>query len=593
MSLIILLGYYLLFFYLNSASLKSAFPLLLWSLCLSYEFKSDLLAYLSKVFAHAPSKLSLRELEKIAASKRHKPSSAVFLGYGYVFTPKHAELLNNKLKKSSKRGSAFIEAFGAGYFDDLEFFARKKLFVATKILASHLLIFGTTGSGKTRLFDLLISQAILRGDCVIIFDPKGDADLIEKTRSCCRYAGRPLDFLRLDTENPQHSICFNPLSCFDNASEIGERISSLMEASASGSAFKNYANLAITAAAVALLKLHKPLTLRNLKEAVGNNDLNFSALKQTLERIVQKLSLSEASVFWERLRKLMHDEKKFNLKVKALQSFYSYLIDKKFMEKDPDLEILFLTCAIDKEYFAKVTNGVLPILASLTSGSRTSVLSNEDLLQSLDFSQIINAKKVLHIALPSLKDLKASQNLGKILLSDLTSKAASVYNQHILKGELSKNKVCIFIDECGEVASSALVQLLNKARGANFSLTLAVQSFRDLVKNGGSDQALQILDNCNSKLILRVGSLETASVFCDCIDKAYLANQSKSCQQSFSCCGQSDGQSSAELSKKEALISPQMLMGLKNLEYAACLGGNTLIKGRLPFIAKEQLCSGF
>lgn len=587
MSLLLLLGYYLIFLYFNCASLQCAWPLLLWSLYLSYEFKSDLLAYLSKVMMHAPPKLSLRELERIAGSKRQKQNNAVFLGYGYVFTKKHAELLDNKLKQSSAPGSAFIDSFGSDYFDDLEFFAKQKLFTTQKILTSHLLIFGTTGSGKTRLFDLLISQAILRGDCVIIFDPKGDADLIEKARCCCSYAKRPLDFLRLDTENPQHSISFNPLSCFENASEIGERISSLMENSASGSAFKNYANLAVTAAAIALLKLHKSLNLRNLKDAVGNNDLNFSALKQTLESLVHKLNRSDVSSFWERLHKLMHEEKKFSLKIKALQSFYSYLVDKKFIEKDPDLEILFLTCAIDKEYFAKVTNGVLPILTSLTSGSRTSILSNEDLLQSLDFSQIINAKKVLHIALPSLKDLKASQNLGKILLSDLTSKAASVYNQHILSGDLPKNQVCIFIDECGEVASSALVQLLNKARGANFSLTLAVQSFRDLVKNGGSDQALQILDNCNSKLMLRVGSLETASVFCDCINKAYLSVQHRSSLQSFNSQGSSDSQSSSELLKKELLINPQLLMGLKNLEYAAYLGGSTLIKGRLPLIVKE------
>lgn len=561
--------------------------MILWSLYLSYEFKDELLGYLSRLFTNAPHKLSLRKLEKITSSKRQKQNEAVFLGYGFVFTPKHARLLDSKLKKISKHGSAFIDSFGSSCFDDLEFFANQKLFVTQKILTSHLLIFGTTGSGKTRLFDLLISQAIMRGDCVIIFDPKGDADLINKARYCCSHANRPLDFLRLDTENPQHSICFNPLSCFDNATEIGERISALMEDSASGSAFKNYANLAITAATIALLKLHKSLTLRNLKEAVGNNDLNFLALKLTLENLVQKLDFSEILNYWERLHKLIYDEKRLNAKIKALQGFYNYLIDKKFIDKDPDLEILFITCAIDKEYFAKVTNGVLPILASLTSGSRTSILSNEDLMQSLDFSQIINAKKVLHIALPSLKDLKASQNLGKILLSDLTSKATAIYNQHISNNKLPKSKVCIFIDECGEVASSALVQLLNKARGANFSLTLAVQSFRDLVKNGGNDQAIQILDNCNSKLILRVGSLETASVFCSCIDKTYLAYQNKSRSQSFNSNGCSDSQSSTEILKNDFLISPQMLMGLKNLEYAACFGGNTLIKGRLPLIVKE------
>ncbi len=41
----------------------------------------------------------------------------------------------------------------------------------------HSLIVGTTGSGKTRMFDILISQAILRGEAVIIIDPKGDKEM--------------------------------------------------------------------------------------------------------------------------------------------------------------------------------------------------------------------------------------------------------------------------------------------------------------------------------------------------------------------------------------------------------------------------------
>lgn len=74
--------------------------MILWSLYLSYEFKDELLGYLSRLFTNAPHKLSLRKLEKITSSKRQKQNEAVFLGYGFVFTPKHARLLDSKLKKS-------------------------------------------------------------------------------------------------------------------------------------------------------------------------------------------------------------------------------------------------------------------------------------------------------------------------------------------------------------------------------------------------------------------------------------------------------------------------------------------------------------
>ena len=39
---------------------------------------------------------------------------------------------------------------------------------------------GTTRVGKTRLAELLIAQDIRRGEVVIVFDPKGDVDLLRR-----------------------------------------------------------------------------------------------------------------------------------------------------------------------------------------------------------------------------------------------------------------------------------------------------------------------------------------------------------------------------------------------------------------------------
>jgi hypothetical protein len=41
----------------------------------------------------------------------------------------------------------------------------------------HIVVAGTAGAGKTRLFDPLVTQAVLRGEAVVIIDPKGDQDL--------------------------------------------------------------------------------------------------------------------------------------------------------------------------------------------------------------------------------------------------------------------------------------------------------------------------------------------------------------------------------------------------------------------------------
>lgn len=44
----------------------------------------------------------------------------------------------------------------------------------------HMLVLGTTRVGKTRLAELLITQDIRRGNITIVFDPKGDADLLKR-----------------------------------------------------------------------------------------------------------------------------------------------------------------------------------------------------------------------------------------------------------------------------------------------------------------------------------------------------------------------------------------------------------------------------
>ena len=44
----------------------------------------------------------------------------------------------------------------------------------------HTLVLGTTRVGKTRLAELLITQDIRRGEVVIVFDPKGDIDLLRR-----------------------------------------------------------------------------------------------------------------------------------------------------------------------------------------------------------------------------------------------------------------------------------------------------------------------------------------------------------------------------------------------------------------------------
>jgi Type IV secretory pathway, VirB4 components len=58
----------------------------------------------------------------------------------------------------------------------------------------HTLVVGTTRVGKTRLKELLVTQDIRRGNITIVFDPKGDADLLKRMWAEAHRAGRQDDF---------------------------------------------------------------------------------------------------------------------------------------------------------------------------------------------------------------------------------------------------------------------------------------------------------------------------------------------------------------------------------------------------------------
>jgi DNA helicase HerA-like ATPase len=57
-------------------------------------------------------------------------------------------------------------------------------------------VLGTTRVGKTRLAELLIAQDIRRGEVVVVFDPKGDVDLLRRVFAEAEWAGRVGEWLR-------------------------------------------------------------------------------------------------------------------------------------------------------------------------------------------------------------------------------------------------------------------------------------------------------------------------------------------------------------------------------------------------------------
>jgi conjugal transfer pilus assembly protein TraD len=69
----------------------------------------------------------------------------------------------------------------------------------------HMVVVGTTRSGKSRFLELLVAQDIRRSETVIVFDPKGDADVFRRVYAEAKRAGRMEQFYFFHLGYPQCS----------------------------------------------------------------------------------------------------------------------------------------------------------------------------------------------------------------------------------------------------------------------------------------------------------------------------------------------------------------------------------------------------
>jgi DNA helicase HerA-like ATPase len=118
----------------------------------------------------------------------------------------------------------------------------------------HTLVLGTTRVGKTRLAEILITQDIRRGDTVIVFDPKGDADLLRRVYAEARRAGRAKTSI-CSTSAFRVSARYNAIGSFSRITEVATRIANQLPSEGNSAAFKEFAWRFVNIIARALVAL--------------------------------------------------------------------------------------------------------------------------------------------------------------------------------------------------------------------------------------------------------------------------------------------------------------------------------------------------
>jgi len=156
--------------------------------------------------------------------------------------PKRSKMKDyNNLKPGSNQPNIAdgIYYFGNDKKNNLE------LWFTNEDMRTHVLMFGSTGSGKTESLVSLAYNALIQSSGFIYVDGKGDNALFSKVFSLCRSMGREDDILLInfmtgarDIIGPQEKRLSNTMNPFarGSSSMLSQLVVSLMESSAGGKA---------------------------------------------------------------------------------------------------------------------------------------------------------------------------------------------------------------------------------------------------------------------------------------------------------------------------------------------------------------------
>lgn len=531
----------------------------------------------------------------------------LFLGKGFRWLPIHTQCLYDCQQKGTEKytkikPSAHAAVLGGNPILHGVEPNEQDVWMNLSDRVGHMLVLGTTRVGKTRFLELMVTQDIRRGDVVIVFDPKGDADLLRRIVFEAKQANREDNVLIFHLGFPESSARYNPVGNFARVTEVANRLAKQLPRSGESAAFAEFAWRFVNIIAKALVALGRKPDYQQIQRYILNIDhllLDYC-----------KLWLPQVDSNWESAVDVIQqtiDERALPIHLKTrprhLIAIVKYIQGSELYDSIADG--LCSAFNYDKTYFDKITASLLPLLEKLTTGKIAELISPDylnlnDARPIFDWMQIIKGKKIVYIGLDALSDSTVAAAVGSSMFSDLCSIAGQLYKFGI--EEYSKNEsdkvnkttktqysISVHGDEFNEIANDDVTTLLNKGGGAGLQMTLYTQTWSDVeAKLGNAAKAGQVAGNLNTLVCMRVLEEATAKLFTNKLAQRvpiYTLQPYSSVSDTHQIGGETDFSTTNEdrITVTEVpLLTPKDLMQLPKGQAYAFLNGGHEWKFRIP-----------
>lgn len=546
----------------------------------------------------------------------------VWVGMGFDWTPLHTQRLYEikradpeefyppkmimqatELLSGEPVGANTPGYIGAPWIHGLNV-GEQDLYVPVNNFVGNTLLLGTTRCGKTRMLELVAEMAIQMGHAVIVIDPKGDQPFEESCRTACRGAGRESDFVRFHLAFPSQSVRIDPLKNYTNPSDLASRISALMPGGDKSSSFRDFAWGVLNAIILGQLEVGEKPTLVRIRSYIDNGvgDLLVRVINLYYDNTLRPDWPEDVAAYARTLKqaKGKNDSDNGDLLVRQslnlLLAYYLDVLVPAGHHHNEAIEALATIFKHDSAHYSKMIANLVPILGMLTTGDLGKLLSPDprdvaDPRPMTDMQALIRSNSVVYIGLDSLANKTISSAVGAMLLSDLTSVAAAIYNFAAPSND--RQKVWLLVDEAAEVVNDPYVSMLNKSAGAGFVNLAAAQTVPDFAARFESmDKARQMLGNFNNLFAMRVKDRVTQDYCVETFGQTYVTTKqvilSTSSSSETSMLHFTGSVQERVTENLEDVMPAEVLGQLPNWQYIAAVSGGRLIKGRLPIISHAE-----
>lgn len=468
------------------------------------------------------------------------------------------------------------------------------IYTALSELNNHMMVYGTTRVGKTRLAQILIEQDIARGDVVIVFDPKGDVELLLGMYAAAIRHGRAGDFQLFHLGFPEISSRYNPIGNFEQITEVATRATGPLPEEGQSAAFKAFAWRYVNVIARAMAAVgERPDFKKIYRYGVTIDALARRYLEQWLDQ--------NAPDWRDRFDPTPTKEDK-DLVSKAAKNGreVEILLLAQFFKaggwQDAIADAIASILANDRTYFEKLVNSLYPLLEKLTTGKIAELISPDyndtaDARPILDWMSVINRGGIVYCGFDALTIRDVAEAVSASMLADLTSTFGRIYKHgsgYGMSQPEATRRVRLHADELNELIGPEFVQAANKGGGAGLYITGYSQTAQDIeAKVGSAAKADQIGGNLNSLVMLRVKNLATAERLTDQLEqvRVYTRTLASGTSDTNDPTEFTDFASRAEdrvAAEKVPTLDPAWLMRLPKGQAFALLEGGRLVKLRIP-----------